>query len=86
MYREGNKNISMLILILLAGVVIGGFIGDYLGTVSFLKWLNYGQKFGITSPLVLDLGVITFQVALSIKLTIAGILGIFISYLAYRKL
>lgn len=75
-----------LVLLLLAGVVIGGFIGEYLGRIPMLGWLNYGQSFGITSPLLLDLGVLKLQFALSIKISIAGIIGILIGIVAYKKM
>ena len=89
MYRGGDKsmkNVWTLLLLLLAGVVIGGFIGEYLGDISFLKWLRYGSTFGLTNPLVLDLGVLTIQFGLTIRFTIAGILGILISIFVYRNL
>lgn len=81
---KSNKNFWVLILFLLSGVVLGGFIGEYIGTVPFLSWLNYGQEFGLTSPLVLDLGVLKIQFALSLKFTIAGIIGIVISAVTYK--
>ncbi len=86
MYKGGGKNGWTLLLLLLAGVVLGGFIGEYLGNIDFLSWLKYGQQFGLTSPLVLDLGVMVIQFALSIKFTIAGIIGIIIAFFCYRKM
>ena len=84
--RNGSKNGWMLLLMLLAGVVIGGFLGDALGGVSFLNWLAYGETFGLTSPLVLDLGIIVVSFGLTIKFTIAGIIGIIIAAVVYRKM
>jgi len=81
-----TQNIWVLILLLLAGVVLGGFIGSLLGDVPALSWLTYGSKFGLSSPLVLDLGVLTLQFAITIRFTIAGIIGIIIALLVYRKL
>lgn len=86
MNKGGNKGVFTLLLLLLAGIVVGGFIGDYLGTIPALKWLRYSQDFGITSPLVLDLGVLKFQIALSIKFTISGIIGLIAALIAYRRL
>lgn len=86
MKGRATQNIWILILLLLAGVVLGGFFGDYLGKTPSLGWLNYGKVFGLTSPLVLDLGVLNLQFALSIRFTIAGIAGIIIAAFIYRKM
>ena len=71
-----SQNIWVLILLLLAGVVLGGFLAQ----------LGYGKSFGLTSPLVLDLGVLTLQFAFTVRFTIAGILGIVLAFFIYRKI
>ncbi|MBS4960434.1 MAG: DUF4321 domain-containing protein [Clostridiales bacterium] len=81
-----TKNYSMLILLMLAGIVIGGFIGEYLGKVPYLSWLSYGKEFGLTSPFILDLYVIKMQFALTIRFTIAGIIGIILAFFTYRHI
>ena len=73
---------------ILAGVVLGGLIGQLASGVSALSWLNYGQTFGLSNPLVLDFGILvrpsglTFR--LTIKITIAGILGIVLAIIIYH--
>ena len=84
--RSSSQNIWVLLLLLLAGVVLGGFIGNALGDIPFLSWLNYGNSFGLSSPLVLDLGVLTLQFGLTIRFTIAGIIGIVLAFFIYRKM
>ncbi|MGN0157166.1 MAG: DUF4321 domain-containing protein, partial [Lachnospiraceae bacterium] len=42
--------------------------------------------FGLSSPMVLDLGIICITFALTIKITIASIIGIVIGILIYRFL
>lgn len=81
-----TQNIWVLLLLLLAGVVLGGFLGSMLSPIPALSWLAYGNSFGLTSPLVLDLGVITLQFAFTIRFTIAGIIGILLAFLVYRKM
>lgn len=81
-----TKNVWVMILFLLAGVVLGGFIGSLFAGVPSLSWLAYGSNFGLTNPLVLDVGVLTLQFAFTIRFTIAGIIGILIALLVYRKL
>ena len=80
------KNKWSLLFLILAGIVLGGFIGQLLGGMSGFQWLNYGQSFGLTSPVILDLGIVTLTFALTIKITIGGILGIVLAILIYRLL
>ena len=80
------KNYWTLLLLVLGGIVLGGFIGELTSNVSFLSWLNYGQSFGLSDPLVLNLGILVLTFGLKIKITIAGIIGILIAILIYRLL
>ncbi len=75
-----RKNNWACFLLILAGIVIGGFIGSLFPST----WLNYGQSFGLSQPLVLDLGILSVTFALSIKITIASILGIAAAVVIYR--
>ena len=84
MKKAGSKNVWVLIILMLAGIVIGGFIGTLTQNVAGLSWLNYGQAFGLDSPIVLNLGIIVFTFGLSIKITIASILGLLLAALIYR--
>ena len=70
----------VFLLLVLIGFVIGRFIGTYFdGT-----FLNYGQTFGLSNPIVLDLGFIIFTFGLQIQITIASVLGVIISLLVYK--
>lgn len=80
-----GKGTWVCIVFILAGLVIGGLIGELTQGVSFLWWLSYGQEFGLSEPLVLDLGVIKLTFALMFKINIASILGVIISMFIYRK-
>lgn len=80
----GGKNNWALFLLLLSGIVLGGFIGNLAAGVPGLSWLSYGQSFGLTSPIVLDLGIMVLTFGLSIKITIASIIGVLIAILIYR--
>lgn len=80
-YMKKKNNWTCLLLIL-AGIVLGGFIGSLFDTT----WLNYGQTFGLTSPVILDLGILVITFGLTIKITIASIIGVVIGILIYRLL
>lgn len=73
-----------LFLLILAGIVLGGFAGSLAAGVSGLDWLNYGQSFGLEEPMVLTLGFLVLTFGLTIKITIAGIFGIVLAILIYR--
>ena len=86
MKGTGSKNAWALFLLLLAGIVLGGFIGMLAEGVPSLDWLAHGQSFGLDEPIVLNLGVLVVTFGLSIKITIASIIGVILSILIYRFL
>lgn len=70
----------VFVILVLIGFVIGRFIGTYFdGT-----FLNYGQTFGLSNPIELDLGFIIFTFGLKIQITIASVLGVIISLIVYK--
>ena len=81
--KEKSKWIS--ILFILAGLVIGGLLGELASQVSWLWWLSFGQEFGLQSPIVLDIGVATITFGLMVKINIASIIGVIVSLIIYRK-
>ncbi len=81
-----NKNFWILLLLLLAGIVLGGFLGEATKGISPLSWLNFGQSFGLDTPLVLNLGVLVITFGLTIRITMASIIGVAIALLIYRYL
>ena len=86
MKGTGSKNAWALFLMLLAGIVLGGFIGMLAKGVPALSWLSYGQSFGLDDPVVINLGVLVITFGLSIKITIASIIGVILSIIIYRFL
>ena len=84
MARGAGKNNWALFLLLLAGIVIGSFIAQATAGVSALSWLNYGQKFGLTQPFKLDLGILVLTFGLSVMITLGSILGIVIAIIIYH--
>lgn len=91
MTRNSRKNGVVFTLLLLAGIVVGGFLGYLARDVSWLSWLNYGQEFGLGSPsgsgaLQLNIGVIIITFGLSIKITIGSIIGVLISLFVFSRL
>ncbi len=81
-----EKNIWILLIFLLAGLVLGGLLGELASRVDFLWWLSYGEHFGLTSPIELDLNVITITFGLTFKMNVASIIGMAVAIFVYRKI
>lgn len=75
--KKGNW---LPVLLVLVGFVIGGFIGSYFEG----SFLNYGKAFGLSSPIILDMGFFVLTFGLSIHITIASVIGVIISLVVYR--
>ena len=83
---KSSKNAWVLVIVLLAGITVGGFLGSLCTDIPYLGWLNYGQTFGFEDPVKLDLGLIWISVQFVVKFTISGILGMIASAFIYRKM
>ena len=70
----------VLVLLVLVGFVIGRFIGTYFEG----SFLNYGQTFGLSNPVVLDMGFIVLTFGLQIQITIASVIGVVLSLVVYK--
>ncbi len=81
-----DKSIWILVIFILSGIVIGGLLGELASSVSWLWWLGYGQEFGLSSPLTLNLSVVSITFGLTFKINIASIIGIAIAIFVYRKI
>ena len=82
----GHKNFWVLLLLLLSGIVLGSFIGNLTQNIAGLSWLSFGQSFGLDSPLIINLGVIVFTFGLTIRITMASIIGVVLALLVYSML
>ena len=86
MRGTGSKNAWALFLLILTGIVLGGCIGTLTEGISALSWLNYGQAFGLAEPLTLNLGILVITFGLSIKISIASVVGMILAIVIYRFL
>ena len=91
MAKLSGKNYWVLLLLMLCGIVVGSFVGYITKDISAVSWLNYGYEFGIGSndgvnAFVLNLGVIVITFGLTIKITVASVIGMMIAILSYCKL
>lgn len=86
MKRTSAKSPWVLIILMLSGIVLGNFIASLTQNISALSWLSYGQSFGLDGPIVLNLGVLIVTFGLTIKITIASIIGLIIAGFIYHFL
>ena len=80
-----DKNIWILIIFILSGLVVGGLIGELATRVDWLWWLSYGQTVGLSDPIVLNLSVVQITFALMFKISVASIIGMLLAIIIYRK-
>lgn len=74
----------MLVFFLVVGAFVGGLIGNILG--PYLPFLNWSSPtYGINPPLVLNLDMLGLTFGFTLQLSVAGVLGLVIAYMAYRK-
>ena len=80
-----DKTVWILLIFILSGLVIGGLLGDLAGHISWLNWMSFGQKFGLETPIILDLNVVKITFGLMFNINIASIVGVTIAIIIYKK-
>ncbi len=80
-----EKNIWILLIFILSGLVIGGLLGELASRVNWLWWLSYSQNFGLENPIILDLSVVKITFALMFKISISSIIGVVLAIFIYKK-
>ncbi len=67
------------LFLILTGTVLGTMIAHFTEGVSFLSWLAFGLTFGTSSPITLELGVVSCTFGINFSLSVATIICIAIS-------
>jgi len=87
MARSGKSKRSgwLLLLLLLVGVFLGGLLSGLVD--DYLPFLALSSPtYGIAPPFNLDLGIFSLTFGLTLRLSVGGVLGLAIGYLAFRAL
>lgn len=80
--RKGGNSVYLTLLLLISAI-IGTILGKALS--GYFPVLNYGEAIGF-GPATLNLSMFSLTFGFSANLTVAGIIGIIIAIIAYRKL
>lgn len=75
------KRVNWLLIWL---VLIGFVLGTVIAQIFPGNFLGYGQVFGLSSPLELNLGFMILTFGLRFNITIAGIIGVVVAFVIYR--
>ncbi|MDD6798887.1 MAG: DUF4321 domain-containing protein [Firmicutes bacterium] len=73
------KKTLYILLLVCVGVVLGSLLAHFTASVPALSWLSFGLKFGLTSPLVLDLSFLVLTFGLTIDLNVAVVICLCLS-------
>ncbi|MBE5812729.1 MAG: DUF4321 domain-containing protein [Clostridiales bacterium] len=68
------------------GVILGGLIGEILGSIPGLGFLKTGVQIGITEPITISLMVVEFTIGLIFKINIMSIIGAWAGYVVKTKI
>lgn len=83
MARANRGSFWILLLLIIVGVVIGGFLGELLGT--YVPIFKFGYELGVT-PHTWDLKVIKVTFGLMFDINMFSILGIILAIIIFRKM
>lgn len=81
--RSTRRNGWILLLLIVCGIIIGGFLGELLG--KYVPILKFGYNLGV-SPHTYDLRVLKLTFGLTFNINMFSILGIIISVIFYRNM
>lgn len=81
--REGGRNGWIMLLMVVCGLVVGGFLGELLG--KYFPILKYGYNLGVSAH-EWNFHVLRLTFGLDFNINMFSILGIVIAIYIYRRL
>ena len=81
-----TKNYLAKFFIILMGVILGGLVGEILGSIPGLGFLKTGVQIGVTEPVTVSLMVIEFTIGLIFKINVMSIVGAWAGYVVKKKI
>ena len=65
-----TKNKLAICFIIFMGIILGGLVGEILGSIPGLGFLKVGVQAGITNPITLNLMVLEITLGLILKINV----------------
>lgn len=81
--KESSRSGWVMLLMVLCGLVVGGFLGELLG--KYLPILKYGYKLGVSTH-EWNFHVLRLTFGLNFDINMFSIIGIVLAIYLYRKL
>jgi hypothetical protein len=81
-----TKNYLAKFFIILMGVILGGLVGEILGSIPGLGFLKTGVQIGFIEPVTVSLMVIEFTIGLIFKINVMSIVGAWAGYVVKKKI
>lgn len=86
----GSRGFGVLLVIVLAGLVIGSLLGELVASVLpsgvIRDILTRGPQIGLTPPATLDLRFAAVTFGMMLKVNVVGVLGVMLAAVALRRL
>jgi len=85
-----QRGIGLIILVVLAGLVVGSLLGELLGGLlpagSARELLTRGPMIGLMPPATVDLRFLAMTFGLSVKINLVAVAGVVVATIALRRL
>ncbi|MCD8188541.1 MAG: DUF4321 domain-containing protein [Ruminococcus sp.] len=79
------KRFLLMTVLVLAAILLGGFVGDICMDSAAFDWLAYSKSFSY-QPGTIDIVILTITFGFSITINIAQLIFIFVALFAYYKI
>jgi len=76
----------ILIVVVIAGAMLGSVVADALGQFTYLAPLGHSVAVGVDPPVTVDLRVLTVTLGFVVRLNLATVLGIIAAVVIFRLL
>ena len=80
------RRAMLLIFLVLAGIILGGFVATACVDTPGLSWLSYSRHVGINpdAPFMLDLSILRFVFGFALNISVAQVLCVSLCLVIYN--